>query len=181
VLFGTSTVDDAVLDFLAHPERDAELVARNAIPDWAQVMSRHFAVAIAADQSLPEIRTTVARQVLSGELLSVLGTEAPAALKTIVGPKDPAIRRRCATLAEDWRNRRDLSVSYGDAAGIAEKALHLESLEFSDSALASRADLCGFRTSSTPTHGEKVSWWARFRRRENCNSSIDRVLVSTGS
>lgn len=135
VLFGTSAADEAALDFLAHPNRDAELAARNGFADWAQALRTHFGIPVGPEQPMIEVRTTLARQVLCAELLDTLGDDAPTALKTVVSSKEVAVRRRCADLAAEWRNRRDLGSSYREAAASVEKALHLASLDFSVSAL----------------------------------------------
>jgi hypothetical protein len=135
VLFGTSAVDQAALDFLAHTGRDAELIARNGIADWAKAVHAYFGIPADLEQPMSDLRKTLARQVLSAELLETLGEDAPTALKAVVTSKEGAIRRRCADLATEWRNRRDLGTSYREAAASVEKALYLGSLDFSDSAL----------------------------------------------
>jgi hypothetical protein len=130
VLFGTSATEQAALDFLAHPERDANLTSKNGGADWAQVLQTHFGLAVTPEQAPAEMRAALARQVLAGDLLEVLGDDTPAALKAVPTSKDAAVCRRSAELARQWRNRRDLGSSYRREATIVEKALHLESIEF---------------------------------------------------
>ena len=137
VLFNTNAVEEAALDFLAHPNCDVELISRKALADWVYGLRTQLGVVAAQELSAAQVRTVLARQVLSCDLLETLGEDAPTALKAIVTTKENAARGRCADIAKAWRNRRDLGSSYREAAATVEKALHLESIEFSDSALIS--------------------------------------------
>jgi hypothetical protein len=135
VLFGTPVAEEAALDFLAHSGRDAELNSKSAVADWAQILKTHFGVAATDQQSPADVRVTLARQVLAADLLETLGDGTPAALKSVLTSRDSAVWRRCAYLAREWRNRRDLALSYRQLALTVEKALHLESIEFSEELL----------------------------------------------
>lgn len=135
VLFGTGVVEEAALDFLGHPERDAELAERNGLADWARSLGAAFGVAAKADLPAAELRFALARQALTSELLDVCGEDVPEALARLVSTGDPATRKRAAELARAWRNRRDLGSRYADLAAAVEKSLHLDSIEFPDTAL----------------------------------------------
>lgn len=135
VLFGTGLVEEAALDFLGHPERDAELAERNGLADWARSLGAAFGTAAKADGPVTELRFALARQALTSELLEVLGDEVPEALARLVGQGDATARRRAADLARAWRNRRDLGSSYAELAASVEKSVHLDSIEFPDAAL----------------------------------------------
>ena len=46
VHFETALVGEAALDFLARPERDAELVARNGLADWAYALGALYGISV---------------------------------------------------------------------------------------------------------------------------------------
>lgn len=134
VLFGTGQVEEAALDFLAHPERDQELVGRNGLADWARALAAAYGISPQA-ATPEELRFALARQAMTSELLEVLGEEVPEALARLVSLLDANVRKRAAELARAWRNRRDLSSGYPAVAEAVERSLHLDSMEFSGAAL----------------------------------------------
>jgi hypothetical protein len=133
--FGTGLIDEAALDFLARPERDAELVARNALADWAQALSALYGIHVDADASPTALRKLLARQALTCELMETLAPDAPEALQRVVSAADALAARRGAELAKEWRNRRDVAASYPAMAAEVAISLHLDSIDFSDAAL----------------------------------------------
>jgi hypothetical protein len=135
VHFGTALVDDAALDFLAHPARDSELTGRNGLPDWLEALRVQYGIVPEGNTSVSALREMLVRQVLTSELQETLGDKTPQALQAVVSAKDPVVRRRTAQLAREWRNRRDLAANYPPAAATVEAALHLDAIDFSDSAL----------------------------------------------
>jgi hypothetical protein len=130
VLFETEQVDEAALEFLARPERDAELAGRNGLADWVKALQARFALAVDAAEDAPGLRSLLARHALACDLLEVLGEKTPAGLASVSTAKDPAVRKRAADLARAWRNRRDIASSYPKAADDVERALHLNAFEF---------------------------------------------------
>ncbi len=143
VLFGTPVAEEAALDFLAHSGRDAELISKSAAADWAQKLKSHFGVAATEQQSPDDMRAILARQVLAADLLETLGDGTPPALKSVLTSKDSSVLRRCSYLAREWRNRRDLALSYRQLALSVERALHLESIEFSQDLLERAVTFAG--------------------------------------
>lgn len=135
VLFRTSSAEEAALAFLANPSVGPELISKSAVGEWYQVLNNLFGLAADSKQSPDEIRAVLGRQVLVADLLDALGDETPSALTTAFLSKDTTVRRRCAELASGWRNRRDFVTSYCQAAAIVEKALHLDSIDFSENIL----------------------------------------------
>jgi hypothetical protein len=135
VHFGTAIVDEAALEFLARPERDTELAARNGLADWASALGTQYGLAIETGISAPNLRKLLARQALTCELLDTLGGDVPAALSRLVTASNPGMARRAAELAREWRNRRDLADSYPAMAAEVGTALHLDSIDFTDAAL----------------------------------------------
>jgi hypothetical protein len=136
VIYETQHIEDAALSFVASSERDAQLEEKNAIGELATMLQSWYAAPVSAGMPLGEIRSTLARQALSTELVVPLGDEATAALRTLATPKEPGAGQRCAELARAWRNRLDLGTSYVTAAQEVERSLHLETMSFGFSALA---------------------------------------------
>jgi hypothetical protein len=135
VHFGTPLVDEAALDFLARPERDAELVSRNGLADWSQALSKEYGLAVEAGVSPTTLRALLARQALTCELLETLSTDVPESMQRVISAADPLVARRAAELAREWRNRRDIAATYPAMAADVAKSLHLDSIDFTDAAL----------------------------------------------
>lgn len=121
--------------FLSSSKRDAELVARGAVPELVEALRQEFDAPVASDIPPQEIRRILARHVLTAEFLEALGDEAPAALSAVARPKATALARRCAALAADWRDHRELAESYFEAAKAVEQSLHLAAMTFGLAAL----------------------------------------------
>jgi hypothetical protein len=135
VHFGTALIEEAALDFLARPERDTELVARNGLADWAQALGALYGLSVEAGASPVALRKLLARQALTFEMMEALGAEVPEALQRVVLTAHSMVASRLAQLAKEWRNRRDLAASYPAASGQVATSLHLDSIDFSDAAL----------------------------------------------
>src|ERR1035438_1402901 len=69
--FGTALIEEAALDFLARPERDGELVARNGLADWAQALGALYGLSVEAGASPAALRKMLARQALTSELMEI--------------------------------------------------------------------------------------------------------------
>src|ERR1017187_8480200 len=135
VHFGTTLVHEAALDFLARPERDAELVSRNGLADWAQALGAEYGLAVEAGISPTALRALLARQALTCELLETLGSNVPESFQRVISAADPLVARRAAELAREWRNRRDIAGTYPAMAAEVAKSLLLVSIDFTDTAL----------------------------------------------
>src|ERR1035441_2096673 len=135
VHFGTTLIEEAALDFLARPERDGELVARNGLADWAQALGALYGLSVEAGASPAALRRMLARQALTSELMETLGADVPEALQRLVSVADSLLARRGAELARAWRNRRDLAASYPAVSAEVGTSLHLDSIDFSDAVL----------------------------------------------
>ena len=132
VLYGTAIAEDVVLDFLSGPGRDSELAVKNAQTELVDMLESRFGLTKVGGEPLAKVRSFLTRQVLCAELLETLGEKIPSSLKAVLSLKPGPLRRRCAGLADGWRNRRDLAGSYSDAATTVEKSLHLDSIDLSD-------------------------------------------------
>lgn len=136
VIYATQHVEDAALSFLSNPGLDAQLEEKNAAGELAVMVKSAYAAPIGSEMSLAEIRKTLARHILSTELLNALGDDTPTALKAVATLKEPLVAGRCADLARAWRNRMDLGSSYANASQEVEKSLHLATMQFPFEALA---------------------------------------------
>ena len=135
VHFGTGQVDEAALEFLARPERDTELVARNGLADWAKELSAQYGLPVDSGSTAITLRAALARQALTCELFETLGADVPEPLQRVLSTADPLLTHRAADLAKRWRNRRDIAATYPPIAATVQKGLHLEFIEFADVAL----------------------------------------------
>lgn len=135
VHFGTPRVEDAALEFLAHPDRDQELMSRNGLSDFAKAIAGHYGIPVESSITCAELRKRLARQVLTCDLLKALGPETPEALKALLASTEPAVAARAADLAEEWRTRRDLAAAYSRLSEEIANSLHLDSIDFTDAAL----------------------------------------------
>ncbi|MCX6602112.1 MAG: PglZ domain-containing protein [Acidobacteria bacterium] len=135
VHFGTGQVDEAALEFLARPERDGELVARNGLADWAKELSAQYGLPLDLGITAIALRAALARQALTCELMETLGSDVPDSLQRVVSTVDSLLTHRAAELAREWRNARDIAGTYPAMASTVEKGLHLHSIEFADAAL----------------------------------------------
>ncbi len=135
VHFGTSLVDEAALEFLAQPERDVDLVARNGLGDWAQVLGAEYGLPVNKDATPATLRALLVRQALTCDLIETLGAGAPDSMTGVMHGAGPLAVHRTAELARQWRNRRDLAEAYPAAASEVARSLHLDSIDFSDAAL----------------------------------------------
>ncbi len=135
VHFGTTVIDEAAMNFLALPERDAELASRNGLGDWARVLGPQYGLRIGLEETASSLRGALAQQALTCELLATLGGDMPEPLRNAVPTTDTAAAARAAGLAREWRNRRDIAARYSTSASAVERALHLEAIEFTDLAL----------------------------------------------
>ncbi len=137
VHFRTPVTEEAALDFVTRPERDPELQARNGIGLLTESLQATFGLEVSRTEEPARIRGLLVRQVIISELFEMLRGDVPAALRSAVTAKDPLFQKRSAALCREWRNRRDLASSYAEAAIAVERGLHLDSMDFTDSALES--------------------------------------------
>jgi PglZ domain len=136
VIYDTQHVQDATLGFLSRSDCDGELVSKNACAELTEMLQRSFGAPVTSGKLPGEMRSTLARHILSAEFLAALGDQIPESLKPVAIPKEPAVTERCVELARDWRNRLDLGASYAEAAGRVEQSLHLAAMSFPFPALA---------------------------------------------
>jgi len=111
-IFGSGNVSQVAIRFLADPTLDAEIEARQALGNLAQLLSDALGVPFPVDQGPAALRAQLARQVLVTDLIEALGKSAPQSLHTFPIADRPVARQAAADLAHAWRNRRDAAGSY---------------------------------------------------------------------
>jgi PglZ domain len=134
-IYETPYLEDVALSFLANSGRDADLVEKNAVGELTEMLKSNYAAPVNDVMPLAEIRGTTARHILTTELVSCLGSEAPDALSAVATAEEPAVAARCLELARAWRNRLDLGNSYANAATLVEQSLHLAAMDIPFAAL----------------------------------------------
>ncbi|RRR67234.1 MAG: PglZ domain-containing protein [Candidatus Viridilinea halotolerans] len=127
-IFGTANLAAVALTFLSTTDCDAQIVERHALPDLARSLGPSFGLDLAASSSCDDLRTRLARHVLTTEFLAELGG-VPIELATIPLPEGAA-RAACVELAHSWRQRRDLQESYARMADQVAAALDLGHVPF---------------------------------------------------
>jgi hypothetical protein len=128
IVFQTSNAEEIALRFLTDPAVDKDLVTKAAGPALANFLSDAFDVALGEGDDLATLRTLLSRHLLVTEFLGSLLGQIPSALKTIPLAKSKAARQAATHIIQTWRLRRDLAVSYIQAAQKLEAELGLGSL-----------------------------------------------------
>ena len=127
-IFGTSSAPEVALRFLSSARYDEQIVERRAQDDLARILSPVFGTNLPTHVGCDELRTRLARHVLTTEFLAGLHG-VPPELASISLPNEAA-RAACATLARTWRLRRDLQESYARLAELIGGALGLDTVAF---------------------------------------------------
>ncbi len=135
VIFGTDHPAEIALRFLALPELDEELEARQAGDDLVRLLQGLLGIAFSPDHGIDGLRAQVARRVLLTDFIVALGDHVPASLTSVDLAEQPVAREAAVALVETWRSRRDLVSSYRQWAartateiGVGSLTLDLEGL-----------------------------------------------------
>jgi hypothetical protein len=117
VIFHTGSPQEIALRFLTLPDRDAEIVARQALDSLSRLLSDLIGVPLSSNGDPAMLRTLLARQVLMTDWIAALGDDAPTPLQTFPIAERSVARHAAVELARAWRNRRDPADSYCKWAG----------------------------------------------------------------
>jgi len=128
-IFGTGSAPEVALRFLSSARYDEKLRERRAQGELVRVLGPAFGTALPAAAGCDELRTQLARHVLTSEFLAGL-PRIPPELATISLPS-AAASAACGNLARTWRLRRDLQESYARMAEVIGAGLGLDSVPFS--------------------------------------------------
>lgn len=135
LIFGTGNPQDVALGLLSGVRLDEEVQKKEAGAELAMLLGGAFGLELPAAGPLQQVRTRLARHILTTDLLATMRGEAPTQLSTAPVATKPTARDACTTLARTWRLRRDLRDSYVEHANRVEKELGLERLDLESSAL----------------------------------------------
>ena len=127
-IFGTGSAHEVALRFLSSTRYDEPLGERDAQGDLIRLLGPFFGANLAANSSCADLRTRLARHVLTSEFLADLHP-IPPELATISLPNERACEA-CTTLARTWRMRRDLQERYTRMADVIGGELRLEAVSF---------------------------------------------------
>ena len=130
LIFGTAYPQEVALKFLGDRHYDSEVVNRQAVPDLASLLGGAFGVSLSGNGSCDELRISLARHVLSTELLRSISGSLPQQLSSVKVAEEGAASEACVSLAHEWRNRRDLRESYAEHADRIEGELGLSRMSF---------------------------------------------------
>ena len=131
LIFGTAYPQEVALKFLGDRQYDAEVVDRQAVPDLALLLGGAFGVSLFGDGSCDDLRASLARHVLSTELVRSISGPLPSQLSSLKVTNEEGAADMCASLAHEWRNRRDLKQSYAEHADGVEGDLSLGRMSLS--------------------------------------------------
>jgi len=130
LIFGTAYPQEVALKFLGDRRYDSGVVARQAIPDLALLLGGAFEASLSEDGSCEDLRVSLARHVLSTELVRSISGPLPSQLSSVKVANGEGAAEACASLALEWRNRRDLEESYAEHADRVEGELGLGRMSF---------------------------------------------------
>lgn len=136
IIFGTGNIAEVAVRFLADSTLDAEIEAKQALGSLAGLLTDALGVPFPTDQGPAVLRAHLARQVLVTDLIEALGEDLPQALRTFAIASQPVARQAAVSLAQTWRNRRDLAESYVHWAKRVQTEIGLGALDLGLDALA---------------------------------------------
>lgn len=128
LIFGGAAPEAIALEFVASPRKDAEIVAKGASTELAELLQQQFGFAMSGDAQLDVLREAFARHVMVSELTSLMSGELPPALASVPVAVEGHVREACVSLCSTWRLRSDLAEAYEVAAVRVERQLSLTSL-----------------------------------------------------
>ncbi len=130
LVFGTAYPQELVLKFLGDGGYDSEVVDRQALPDLASLLGGAFEVSLSEYASCDELRASLARHVLSTELVRTISGPLPSELSSVKAANGEGAVEICVALARKWRNARDLKDSYAEHADRVEGELGIGRMSF---------------------------------------------------
>lgn len=111
-LFGSGDARVVALAFLSNGARDAEIGARHAVDNLAQLLSAALGVAFDTRGGVAGLRAQLARHILVTDLVVGLGDATPPSLRSVRLADSEVARREAVEWAAAWRNQRDAGDAY---------------------------------------------------------------------
>lgn len=130
VVFGTPTIQEIALQFLASAERDQALIEKDALTELAAVLSAEYVFPGSRASSPDDLRRAFGRFLLGAELVITLGDDVPRSLSEIPRPAALGVSQKTLDLVRAWRQRRDLQASYVERSAIVERELAVGTLDW---------------------------------------------------
>ncbi len=123
-IFRATRDNEAILAaWLASTDRDAEIEAKQAIPELSKLVKHRLGLDLPVETSLVKLRASVLRFVLGGEFRSDLTSAPPPGLDSIPIPKNKEDEAALRAMAQ--RLRQDHGEAYAELADQVERELHL--------------------------------------------------------
>lgn len=130
IVFGTGNPQEVALGFLGSDRFDAEIQKKSATDELLRLLRSTFEVDLAPGAPLTAIRDSLARHILTTDLVSCLGSAVPPSLTSAKIAPSPSARDACVSTARAWRLRRDVRDSYVAAARKVEQEGSFGQIEF---------------------------------------------------
>jgi hypothetical protein len=136
LIFGGAPPEAIALQFVASSLEDAEIVAKGAAGELAELLQQQFGLAVAGDAQIAALRDAFARHAMLSELKSLASGDLPGALASVPVAAEGQARDACVRLCATWRSQHDLAEGYEAAATKVERELDVRSLPFTFEQLA---------------------------------------------
>jgi hypothetical protein len=130
IVFGTGNPQEVALGFLGSDRFDAEIQKKSATDELLVLLRSTFEVDLTPGAPLTAIRDSLARHILTTDLVSCLGSAVPPSLPSAKSAASPSARDACVSTARAWRLRRDVRDRYVAAARKVEQEGSLGQIEF---------------------------------------------------
>jgi len=126
IIFGTGNTQEVALGFLSGDRYDAKVAEKTAIGELRDLLGSAFGADLDEGATLAELRDRLTRHVLITDLVAGLGADVPASLSSVKVATSTLSKDACATLARNWRLRRDVRDSYVVASRTVEQDFALD-------------------------------------------------------
>jgi hypothetical protein len=139
IVFGQASAEEILLQFAAHPDKDADLEAKSALPELADLLRSETGLVVSDLTDCNSLRTECVHRFLIVDLLAgIPSTDIPQALSALEWPESPAHRDTIISICRQWRNRTDLKDAYAGVAEEAELVFGLRTMDWSVEALKTK-------------------------------------------
>ena len=135
LVFGVKTPLDIVLSFLTDAKHDIELQNRQAEPELTRLLQALCDIQANPSEPLDTLRQSLARFILTTDLVASLPGTLPEALANLTIAQRPGARQACQEIARAWRLRRDFSDTFATQALSVDTLLKLSQLAFTQGQL----------------------------------------------
>jgi len=122
---------EIVIEFLNHPEKDTEIIRKNATRELSQLIKNLFGFQLKPNQELSQLRLELLRYLLVNDFLITSElTEAPQILSQIPFVTNKPAQKNVLMVTAALRQRKPSQKLYQDATSDVEQKYNLPALEF---------------------------------------------------